>query len=194
MKFYALAVSFFVFFGALCKQEPLSKTLDQPSNIQVAQTKSCYKNIIFDLGGVLVKDKAKAEKKQVATLENKQKTYTYEPIQDVVDLLYLLKKNGFKLFALSNKSKQAHQALVNNFAFMQVFDGVVIASEANASKPDPIMYQYLLKKYLLKAEECLLIDDHDVNVLAGKALGIEGIVFSDCNDLVVRLQNLQILS
>ena len=44
------------------------------------------------------------------------------------------------------------------------------------AKPDPAIYQTLLDRYGLKAEECVFLDDTVRNVEAAQALGIAGIV------------------
>ena len=57
-------------------------------------------------------------------------------------------------------------------------DGGVFSCHIHAVKPKPAIYEYLLNKYHLKAEESVFFDDREVNVNAANALGIHGIVFS----------------
>ena len=44
-------------------------------------------------------------------------------------------------------------------------------------KPDPEMYELLLRTYDLKAEECVFIDDRPGNIEGAKNAGLHGIVF-----------------
>ena len=62
------------------------------------------------------------------------------------------------------------------YYFFKYFDGGVISAEAKASKPDPRIYNILLDKYSLIPEECLFIDDLEVNVKAAEETGMKGLV------------------
>ena len=44
-------------------------------------------------------------------------------------------------------------------------------------KPDSGIYQCLLEKYGLRAEECLFFDDREENVAAARELGIQAVQF-----------------
>ena len=52
--------------------------------------------------------------------------------------------------------------------------------EEKIGKPDLRIYQILLERYGLKAEECVFIDDRQGNIDAGKQVGIRGILFKNC--------------
>jgi putative hydrolase of the HAD superfamily len=62
------------------------------------------------------------------------------------------------------------------YYFFKYFDGGVISAEAKASKPDKKIYEILSEKYNLVPEECLFIDDLEVNVKAAEAIGMRGLV------------------
>ena len=50
------------------------------------------------------------------------------------------------------------------YYFFKYFDGGVISAEVKLSKPDSQIYEILLEKYSLVPEECLFIDDLEINV------------------------------
>ncbi|WP_338022994.1 HAD-IA family hydrolase [Amedibacillus hominis] len=50
-------------------------------------------------------------------------------------------------------------------------------------KPDTRIYQILLKRYNLKAEECLFIDDNEKNIIAAKEMGIHGITLDQSDQI-----------
>ena len=54
------------------------------------------------------------------------------------------------------------------------------------NKPDPRIYQALLDKYQLQAEECVFIDDRLENVQAAFALGFAGIQMKETVGTLVR--------
>ena len=61
-----------------------------------------------------------------------------------------------------------------------MLDGIVMSGEELIGKPDQRIYQILLDRYGLKAEECVFIDDRIGNIEAGERLGIRGILFENC--------------
>ena len=62
-------------------------------------------------------------------------------------------------------------ALLMERDFRGLFDGGVASCEVKINKPDPRIYQALLDKYHLKADECIFIDDRADNIEAASALG-----------------------
>ena len=49
-------------------------------------------------------------------------------------------------------------------------------AEVKFSKPDIRIYEILLEKYSLIPEECLFIDDLEINVKAAEGSGMKGLV------------------
>jgi epoxide hydrolase-like predicted phosphatase len=98
------------------------------------------------------------------------------PLDQNVRLLPELKKKGFRLFFLSNFPLDLFEEVKTGYYFFKYFDGGVISAEAKVSKPDSRIYDLLLKKYSLIPEECLYIDDLEINVRAGEAAGMKGLV------------------
>ena len=50
------------------------------------------------------------------------------------------------------------------------------------------MYRTILKRFGLKAEECIFTDDMPVNVAGALAAGMDGIVFKGTEDFIRELQ------
>lgn len=98
-----------------------------------------------------------------------------------------LKKQGFRLYFLSNFPvdlwEMVNERLENEYSFFRYFDGGIISGEARYSKPDPRIYELLLEKYSLRAEECFYIDDIEVNVKAAESLGMRGITTYGSHDI-----------
>lgn len=97
--------------------------------------------------------------------------YSYEWING-------LKKRGYQVYLLSNYGKTSFEAARQHgrLSFLPLVDGGVISYEVQLVKPEPGIYQALLAKYNLKAEECVFLDDRADNIAAAKALGFHGIV------------------
>lgn len=100
-----------------------------------------------------------------------------------------LKKRGYGLYGLTNWSAETFSLIRNEYPIFRLLDGIVVSGEEKINKPDPRIYRILLGRYGLNPEECLFIDDNPVNVAAGEALGIRGIVFKSPEDLKAQLKS-----
>ena len=98
-----------------------------------------------------------------------------DSIPGMLEIVKDLKKNC-KLYLLSNFNKKLRNELYKIPALSE-FDGLVISGEVRLAKPDPAIYQHLLRTYGLKAEECIFIDDNAANIAAGESQGIQGYLF-----------------
>jgi len=95
------------------------------------------------------------------------------PLKDNTKMLPGLRKEGFKLYYLSNFHIDIFTELKNSYSFFKCFNGGIISAEVKHSKPDPAFYLILMEKYYLKAEECFFIDDTEVNIKTAEALGMK---------------------
>ena len=115
------------------------------------------------------------KKEEIAHIFNLRAELLF-PLDENVRLLPELKKQGFRLFFLSNFPLDLFEEVKTGYYFFKYFEGGVISAEAKVSKPDSRIYDILLKKYSLTPEECLYIDDMEINVKAGEAAGMKGLV------------------
>ena len=88
-----------------------------------------------------------------------------------------LKAQGYGVWYLSNFSEKIERECREALAFLPYMDGGILSYQDRLIKPDRAIYETLLRRYGLQAEECVFIDDKAVNIEAGEALGIRGIVF-----------------
>lgn len=197
-----------------------------------------YKNIIFDLGAVLVnwqpkeilEDIFKEDNKIALENFNEHKSKTWAdfnkglltpndlanfigeeytktlleklpnylfPLQEGIEILNVIKEKGYKTYILSNFPKELFESakIVNNYEniFLDKFDGKIISYKVKSIKPEPYIYQALLDKYNLTAEECLFIDDKEENIIGGQNLGIDGIICKNHEQLKKDLIKLSII-
>jgi epoxide hydrolase-like predicted phosphatase len=111
------------------------------------------------------------------------RTAILHPIAKNIKMLPALKKRGFKLYFLSNFPDDIFDEVYNRYPFFELFDGGIISARVNVSKPDRKIFEILQDRYSLKAEECLFIDDDELNVRAAGSIGMTGILFMDSADL-----------
>lgn len=88
-----------------------------------------------------------------------------------------LKAKGYRVYYLSNFSDKARVECAEALDFIPHMDGGILSYQVQVIKPDPKVYQLLLKRYGLTARECVFLDDSAVNVEAARAEGFAGIVF-----------------
>lgn len=87
-----------------------------------------------------------------------------------------LKKQGYKLFVLSNTASSYYDLAKNGYLPIdEILDGKVLSYEVEMVKPDVAIYQYLLDKYGLEAQNCVFLDDIKGNIEAAQSLGMQGI-------------------
>jgi len=111
-------------------------------------------------------------------------TFLIEEISTSVYFMKKFKEMGYKLYALSNYPERGYLYTENNFPFFKLFDGKVISYEVKSVKPGKKIYEILLDKYGLKAEECLFIDDTLPNIETAREMGMKGIHFMHSNQLM----------
>ena len=115
------------------------------------------------------------------------------PIPEGVDLFNQVCDKGYNVYLLSNYSKSFYEQTAATYDFLKRVNGAVISYQVNRVKPEPEIYQILLSRFGLKAEESLFIDDREENIQAGKALNIDGIVCSNHDVVKLHLKNIGIL-
>lgn len=100
------------------------------------------------------------------------------PFDYATDWIKSLKDRGFSIYYLSNYSRKAYEECKESLEFMKYADGGVMSFQEHVLKPDPAIYQRLLDKYNLKAEESVFLDDTQKNVDAALQLGFKAFTFT----------------
>ena len=90
-----------------------------------------------------------------------------------------LKNRGYKIYILSNYSRDHFQYVSRHFSFFGLEDGMMISYTVKLLKPDRRIYEALFEKYGLKPEECVFLDDSARNIEGAVAAGMKGIVFEN---------------
>lgn len=88
-----------------------------------------------------------------------------------------LKKKGYRVLYLSNFSHKAEVECAEALDFLPEMDGGILSYRDRLVKPDAAIYELLLSRYGLVAEECVFLDDMSANVEAAGRLGIHVILF-----------------
>lgn len=93
-------------------------------------------------------------------------------IDENVEVLNKLSKTDYQLFGLTNWSDETFPYALSNYPFFEHFDGkIVVSGTEKLIKPDPKIWEVLLERYSIKAEETVFIDDNINNIEMAKKLG-----------------------
>lgn len=94
-----------------------------------------------------------------------------EPIAATAQLVADLRAAGYRLYVLSNMSREFIDFLRCQPVY-RLFDGEVVSCEEFTVKPEPRIYEILLDRYDLDPAETLFIDDRPANLEAAARFGI----------------------
>lgn len=143
----------------------------------------------YDQGLYSVEEMIEKGVKQFPELELSIKKLMYHwtefviPLKDNVAFIKDLKRLGYNIYILSNIPEDDTKYLRSCGVFDNI-DGGVFSYEYKKIKPDPEIFHILLKKYDLKASECLFLDDRKDNVVVASNLGFETIEVKDSSKVI----------
>ncbi|MBN2665418.1 MAG: HAD family phosphatase [Bacteroidales bacterium] len=132
--------------------------------------------------------KSSLNKEEIALVFNFRRDIMF-PLDDNARLLPALRKQGYRLYYLSNFPLDVFEEIKNDYFFFRHFDGGIISAEVKLSKPDIRIYEYLIRQYGLNPEESLYIDDIEENVMAAEATGMMGMVTNGSPRIAEQLGN-----
>lgn len=101
-----------------------------------------------------------------------------------------LKEAGYRVYYLSNFSERVEKEAAGELTFLKEMDGGILSYKERLIKPDPAIYELLLNRYSLAAEESVFLDDTPDNVKAAEKLGIQGILVESQEQAKYSLQEL----
>lgn len=99
--------------------------------------------------------------------------YSTLPIfDDVESSLAMLKRAGFRIFALSNGSANTVELLLNNANISSYFLDVVSVDEIKSYKPNPDVYRHFLTRAAALRENAWLVSSNPFDVIGAIAYGM----------------------
>ena len=112
------------------------------------------------------------------------------------DTLAILKKlvdnPNYRVLALTNWSGETWPKAIVKFPWLQWFEGILVSGDENMRKPFASIYNLMLDRYSINAEEAVFIDDSYANVQGCEAVGITGIHFKNAQTLEIQLRTIGI--
>jgi putative hydrolase of the HAD superfamily len=90
-----------------------------------------------------------------------------------------LKRAGHRLFYLSNMPEPYADHLERSHPLHEWFAGGVFSGRVKHSKPSAEVFELICARFGLAPQDCLLIDDHPLNIEAAQAQGWQALLFTD---------------
>lgn len=133
--------------------------------------------IAFDAGGVITEG-----------------DYFTEEIKMRAGMKELVKKlkENYRVVLLTNQNALAQKLFSKKFGFGSLFDDQIVSGEVGMKKPDTNLFAYVSKKFGVKPNNIIFVDDKLENVESAKQAGLNAIQFTSLEGLVAELRNLKI--
>ena len=107
--------------------------------------------------------------------------HSYVEKKNVFAVALALHARGYRTGILSNTEKPARPIMERDS--YRIFDPVVLSWEVGSSKPQGRIFEFLIETLSMDPSEILLIDDVAANITAARALGLQGLLFTDAETL-----------
>jgi len=114
-------------------------------------------------------------------------------LEETVALLDRLRSAGTPVYALTNWSAETFPVAQARFPFLGWFRHVVVSGEVGLVKPDPRIFDIVLRWTNTAARQTLFIDDSPKNVEAARRLGFQALRFTDAATLAADLDRLGVI-
>ena len=131
--------------------------------------------------------------KEIRAYYDNWTTMLRSDIPENVAVLRKLQNTNYELFGLTNWSYETFPYALENYDFFEIFKGkIVVSGTEKLIKPDPKIWEVLLERYHLKAEESVFIDDNAKNIEVAKMLGFITVHITEGTNLAEELRSLGI--
>ena len=94
---------------------------------------------------------------------------------DVAEALKQLDKPAYRLYAFSNGQTEAVRGLLEHAGILDCFIDIVSVDEVKRFKPDPAVYQHMLKRCGSTPDSTWLISSNPFDILGARSAGVRGI-------------------
>ncbi len=90
-------------------------------------------------------------------------------VKDLPKVLEFLKERDIKKAVVTRNSKKATMIALGDYA--REFDAIITREDEFEPKPSDEAVNYLLKKFNVSKDECIVVGDYDYDIIAGKRAG-----------------------
>jgi glucose-1-phosphatase len=114
----------------------------------------------------------------------------YEVNNDVVKIVREVRDKGYKTLICTNNFPARIKGLDKRFDLLADFDASVFSYEIGATKPSTKIFQTLVDRSGVNAEEIVFADDNDANLAGAKEVGIQAFFYEGFDHFMNKLKEL----
>lgn len=114
----------------------------------------------------------------------------YEVNEDVVKVVKKVREKGYKTLICTNNFPARIKGLDKRFNLLDDFDAHVFSYEIGATKPSTKIFQTLVDKSGVKAEEIVFADDNNDNLEGAKEVGIQAFFYEGFDHFINKLKSM----
>lgn len=114
----------------------------------------------------------------------------YEIDKQVRGVVLKAKEKGYIASICSNNNPARIKALEQRFGFLRDFDVAVFSYQEGVFKPDKKIFQALINKAGVKAEEIVYSDDNPERIQGARDLGMTAFVYKDFSQFLDELKKI----
>ena len=117
-----------------------------------------------------------------------------EELPGALDVVARVAESGRLLATLNNESRELNGYRIARFGLDRFFTAFLSSCYLGVKKPEAAIYRIALDVIQREPDECLFIDDRELNIESAAELGIRGILFEDHDQLGAALAEHGVLS
>ncbi|MEU9450087.1 HAD family phosphatase [Streptomyces sp. NPDC048277] len=110
--------------------------------------------------------------------------------EPMVSLVARVRASGLKVGLLSNSMGLTPWDMYRGFDIDAAFDAALISARQGLRKPEPAVYELILKMLEVPGEECVFVDDNAENLPPAEALGMATVLHRGAAQSTTRLEEL----
>ncbi len=113
-----------------------------------------------------------------------------DPNEPMLELMTRLRDAGFRMALLTNNVREWEPLWRKMVPIDEIFELVVDSAFVGMRKPEPEIYELTLERLGAVAEECLFVDDMDLNCDAAVDLGMRAVHFRSNEQAIPEIEAL----
>ena len=118
-----------------------------------------------------------------------------KPFDYVVPLLQKYQENGIRIAVLTDMTAHIQYRKLERLGLTNYVDFIVTSEEAGGEKPERVMFELILDKLQLAAEDVLMVGDSQTKDIDGAlCCGMQAILYEDEKEFVEKQKQLIVLS
>ena len=114
----------------------------------------------------------------------------YEVNEDVVKVVKEVREKGYNTLICTNNFPARIKGLDKRFGLLNNFDAYVFSYEIGATKPSTKIFQTLVDRSGVEAEDIVFADHNDANLAGAKEVGIQAFFYEGFEHFLGKLKEL----